>query len=96
MMKFSVSIYAEGDRETTLEEIVELADAVARLNGIASGVGSMGYGAQIVVEAENSDKAVDLAIDQFNKAVSRTELPVWPVSKAECIGEDDDYGDLDA
>lgn len=96
MMKFSVSIYAEGDREVTLDEVVELADAVARLNGIASGMGTMGFGAQIVVEAENSDKAVDLAIDQFTKAVARTELPAWPVSKAECIGEDDDYGDLDA
>ena len=36
-MKFSVSVLAEGDRPTTLEEIVELADAVAIHNGIASG-----------------------------------------------------------
>ena len=28
-MKFSVSIFAEGDRIITLEEVVELADAVA-------------------------------------------------------------------
>ena len=50
-MRFSVSLQAEGDREVTLEEVVELADAVAPLNGIASGYGTFGYGAQIVVEA---------------------------------------------
>ena len=61
-MRFSVSIQAEGDREVTLEEVVELADAVAGLNGIASGYGTMGYGAQIVVEADGSSEAADKAI----------------------------------
>ena len=36
-----------------------LADAVAPLDGIASGVGAMSYGAQIVVEADSADEAVD-------------------------------------
>ena len=40
-MRFSVSIVAEGDREVQLAEVVELADAVAPMNGIASGAGSM-------------------------------------------------------
>ena len=43
----------------------ELADAVAPLNGIASGMGTFGYGAQIVVEAENSDLAVEKALELF-------------------------------
>ena len=43
-MKFSVSILAEGDREIELSEVVELADAVAHLGGIASGAGSASYG----------------------------------------------------
>lgn len=94
-MRYSVSLYAEGDREVTLEEVVELADAVAPLNGIASGYGSMGYGAQIVVEAENSDAAVDIALDLFTRAVGTTSLPVWPVARAETLGEDEDYADLD-
>ncbi len=94
-MHFSISVYAEGDRVVTLEEVVELADAVAPLNGIASGVGTMGYGAQIVVEADDSDTAVNLAIEQFVEAVSRTSLPAWPVVRAESMSEDDDFADLD-
>jgi hypothetical protein len=57
-MKFSVSLVAHGDREMTLEEIVELADAVAPLSGIASGMGTTSYGAQIMVESDNSADAV--------------------------------------
>lgn len=95
-MKFSVSIFAEGDRVVSLDEVVELADAVAPLSGIASGAGSMGYGAQIVIEAENSDQAVDIAIAEFTKAVAIAKLPDWPVSKAETISEiDDAYVDED-
>ena len=95
-MKYSVSLQAEGDREVTLEEVVELADAVAPLNGIASGYGTYGYGAQIVVEAENSDAAVELALEQFAQAVAATSLPAWPVVHAESVSEDEDFADLDA
>ena len=42
-MKFSVSIFAEGDREITLEEVVELADAVAIHSGLATGAGTTGF-----------------------------------------------------
>ncbi|MBM3689395.1 MAG: hypothetical protein FJW80_07045 [Actinobacteria bacterium] len=94
-MRFSVSLQAEGDREVTLDEVVELADAVAGLGGIASGFGTMSYGAQIIVDAETSDEAVEIALEQFNRAVASTSLPAWPVARAETIGEDDDYGDLD-
>lgn len=94
-MKFSVSLEAEGDREISLEEVVELADAVAGLGGIASGFGTMSYGAQIVVEADNSDAAVEIALEKFAEAVATTSLPAWPVARAETIGEDEDYADLD-
>ena len=92
-MRYSISLAAEGDRETTLEEIVELADAVAPMEGIATGMGTMGYGAQIVVEAETSDEAVELALERFAAAVARTSLPAWPVVYAESIAEDDDFED---
>lgn len=95
-MRYSVSLETEGDREVTLEEVVELADAVAGLSGIASGLGTMGYGAQIIVEADNSDAAVDIAMEQFAQAVATTSLPPWPVARAETIAEDEDYADLDA
>ncbi len=89
--RWSVSIKAEGDRPMELDEIVALADAVAPLNGIASGVGAMSYGAQILVEAEGADQAVDKALPLFNTAVTEAGLPDWPVTKAEVIGEDEDY-----
>jgi len=94
-VRYSISLHAEGDREVNLEEVVELADAVAMLEGIASGYGTMGYGAQIVVEADNSDAAVDIALEKFAEAVAKTSLPAWPVVRAESISEDNDFADLE-
>ena len=73
-MRFSVSIQAEGDREVTLEEVVDLADAVATLDGIASGYGTMGYGAQIVVEADISNISAGMANNQRRDARRRRGL----------------------
>ena len=84
---------AEGDRVLTHEEIVELADAVAAHDGIASGIGAMAYGAQLVVQAANSDEAVELAMAAFTAAAAKANLPPWPVTRAETIGEDDDLDD---
>jgi len=92
-MRWSVSITAEGDRPMELEEIVELADAVAPLDGVASGVGAMSYGAQILVEADNADHAAAIALPLFNSAVETAGIPVWPITKAEVIGEDEGYVD---
>ena len=94
-MNYSVSVVAEGDREITLDEVVELADAVATLSGVASGAGSFSYGAQIVVDAPNSDEAVDLAIPLFIDAARRAGLPEWPVTRAETISEIDELEELD-
>jgi hypothetical protein len=90
-----VSVVAEGDRVLTLEEIVELADAVAAHDGIASGVGSMTYGAQLVVQAGTSDEAVELAMAEFTQAAARAGLPPWPVTRAETIGEDDELDEIE-
>jgi hypothetical protein len=94
-MKWSVSLVAEGDRTVALDEIVELADAVAGMGGIASGVGSMSYGAQLVIEAPSADEAVDLALPAFVAAAERAGLPSWPVTRAEAVSEDDDMDELD-
>ena len=88
-MKWSVSITAEGDRRMELEEIVELADAVAIHNGVATGIGAMSYGAQLEVEAPNADQAVEIAIPLFEQAVAKAGLPEWPMAKAEVEGEDE-------
>src|SRR3954451_7571571 len=55
-MRWSVTVEAEGDRGMTREEIVELADAGAGHGGIASGIGTTSYGAQLVVEADTPDQ----------------------------------------
>ena len=87
--RWSVSVRADGDRPVELDEVVALADAVAELDGIASGVGAMAYGAQIVVEAPDADRAVELAVPAFESAAARAGLPAWPVTRAEVVGEDE-------
>ena len=89
MKRWSVSIQAEGDRPVQLDEVVALADAVAPLDGIASGVGAMAYGAQIVIEADTADSAVEAAMEAFAAAVETANLPAWPMTRAEVIGEDE-------
>ena len=89
-MRWSVSVLDEGDRVVELEEVVELADAVAGLNGVATGMGTNSYGARIVVEADNSDEAVELAIGLFTEAAARAGLPPWPVTTAETNADDDE------
>jgi hypothetical protein len=83
-------VVADGDREMTREEVVELADAVAASSGIASGIGTTSYGAQLVVHAESSDEAVELAMAEFVAAAARAGLPSWPIARAEARSEDDD------
>ncbi len=90
-MKWSVSIQAEGDRILEIQEIVALADAVATMDGIASGIGTMTYGAQIVIEAESSDDAANLAVPLFIAAAADAKLPDWPVVRAEVIGFEDEF-----
>ena len=81
---------AEGDREVSLEEVVELADAVAPHEGIASGVGTHSYGAQIVVEAASTDDAIAKAMPLFTAAAEKAGLPNWPVVTAEAEGEEEE------
>lgn len=84
-MKWSVSIQAEGDRVLEIEEIVSLADAVATMEGIASGIGTTAYGAQVVVEAESADEATQLAVPAFITAAAVAKLPEWPVTRTEVV-----------
>ena len=88
-MRWSVSLVAEGDRVVTPEEIVELADAVATSDGIASGIGTTSYGAQLVVDATSSDEAVERAAAEFGRAAVRAGLPAWPITRVETIAEDE-------
>ncbi len=73
-----------------LDEVVELADAVAANEGIASGMGSYGYGVQVVVEADDTERAVELAMAVLAGAVEKSGLPTWPVVSVETIAEDEE------
>ena len=89
-MLWSVTLQAEGDRPMTHDEIVELADAVATAQGVASGIGQAAYGAQLVVEAADRDKAIALGTAIFTRAAATAGLPPWPVSSADALSEADD------
>jgi hypothetical protein len=89
-MRWSVGIEAEGDRVLTREQVVELADAVAASGGIASGIGSSRYGAQLIVEAESREAAIEQATGEFTRAAAQAGIPPAPVVRTEAIGEDED------
>jgi hypothetical protein len=93
-MRWSVVVQADGDRVLTLEEIVELADAVAASSGIAAGIGTTHYGAQIVVIADSEGEAVRLATAELTAAAARAGLPAWPVRFVDAVSEaDEGYAD---
>ena len=89
-MRWSVGVEAEGSQVLTREQVVELADAVAASGGIASGIGSSRYGAQLIVEAENRETAIEKATGEFTRAAAKAGLPPAPVVRTEAIGEDED------
>jgi hypothetical protein len=92
-VKWSVGIEAEGDRVLTREEVVELADAVAANAGIATGIGTSRYGAQLVVQAASRDQAIEQATGEFVRAAARAGLPAWPIAAVEAVSEDEDAGE---
>ena len=81
-MRWSVGIEAEGDRVFTREEIVELADAVAASSGVAAGIGTNRYGAQLLVTADSREDAIDTAtgplLAKIPVGVQPHGLCVWP------------------
>lgn len=94
-MRWSVNVVAEGDREVSREEVVELADAVAALSGIASGIGTPRYGAQLIVEAEDRETAMARAKAEFVRAAQVAGLPSWPIVNVAAISDaEDELGDF--
>src|SRR5579863_4887772 len=82
-VRWSVGIQAEGDRVFTREEIVELADAVAASDGVASGIGTSRYGARLVVAAVNRADAIARATEIFVATVRTAGLPEAPIVATE-------------
>ena len=89
-MRWSVSLRAGGDRVLSREEIVALADAVAPMGGIASGMGTTTYGAQLVVDAGSAEEAMKLAVPAFEEAAALANLPTWPLMDVNVLSEDEE------
>ncbi len=92
-MRWSVGIETESEHVLSREEIVELADAVAASNGIATGIGTNRYGAQLVVEADSREDAIATATQKFLEAAATAGLPAAPVVRTEAVSEAEDAQD---
>jgi hypothetical protein len=88
--RWSVGLETEGDRILQREEVVELADAVAPSGGIATGIGTNRYGAQVIVRAVTRDEAIEKATGEFTRAVATAGLPAFPIVRVEAVNEDEE------
>jgi hypothetical protein len=88
-MRWSVGIEAQAEQLLSREQVVELADAVAVYGGIASGIGTNRYGAQLIVDAGSREEAIEVATASFLKAAAAAGLPEGPVVRAEAVSEDE-------
>ena len=89
-MRWSVGVEAEAGRVLTREEVVELADAVAASDGIATGIGTSRYGAQLIVQAASRDEAIEKGRQELAAAAAKAGLPAGPVVRAEATSEADE------
>ena len=74
----------------TREQVVDLADAVAATGGIATGIGTNRYGAQLIVEADSREDAIERATEEFWRAVRKARLRPAPIVRTEAVSEDED------
>jgi hypothetical protein len=88
-MQWCVTLQAVGERTLTREEVVELADAVAPMRGVASGIGQTAYGADLIVESDTREEAIELGTEAFARAVVKAALPPWPVATVSAVNEEE-------
>jgi hypothetical protein len=93
-VRWSVGIEAEGNRVFAREEIVELADAVAASSGVAAGIGTSRYGAQLLVTADSREDAIAAATGIFLAAARTAGLPAAPIVATEAVSEDEEASEL--
>jgi hypothetical protein len=89
-MRWSVGVEAEGDRVLSREQVVDLADAVAPSQGVATGIGTSRYGARLIVDAVSREEAIEKATEEFRRAARQAGLPEAPVVRAEAVSEDEE------
>ena len=85
-----MGIEADGDEVLTREQVVDLADAVAATDGIATGIGTTRYGARLIVEAASREEAIEKATEEFWRAVRKARLRPAPLVRTEAISEDEE------
>jgi hypothetical protein len=86
-VRWSVRIEAEGDRALTGAEIAALADALAATHGSVIDSGTTRYGAQLVVRTDSREDAVDMATDEFWRAVRKAGIRPGPLVRAEAVND---------
>jgi hypothetical protein len=89
-MRWSVGIEAESDWVLSREQVVDLADAVAPSEGIATGIGTSRYGARLIMDAASREEAIEKATEEFVRAARKAGLPGAPVVRAEAVSEAED------
>jgi hypothetical protein len=89
-VRWSVGIEVESPHVLTREQVVDLADAVAPSEGIATGIGTNRYGARLVVEADSREEAIRKATAELWRAVRKARLRRGPVVMTEAVSEDED------
>jgi hypothetical protein len=89
-VRWSVGIQADAGKVLTREDVVELADAIASCSGIATGIGTTRYGAQLMVAAATREEAIRKATAEFTRAAARARLPEGEIVRVEAISEDED------
>ena len=67
-----------------------VADAVASSSGIATGIGTNRYGAQLVVEAGDRGEAIEKGTGIFVAAARTAGLPEYPIVRTTAVSEDED------
>ena len=71
-------------------EIVELADAVAASDGIATGIGTNRYGARSSSAPPAVRRPSRRATAEFVRPRPPAGLPAWPIVRVEAVSEDED------
>jgi hypothetical protein len=89
-VRWSVAIEVESPHVLTREQVVDLADAVAPSEGIATGIGTNRYGARLVVEADRREEAIRKATAEFWRAARKARLKPGPLVRTEATSENED------
>lgn len=85
--RWTVTVFADGDRDPTADELARLAAAAAPMGGVPTGGAARGYGLRIVIAAGTRDEAVAIGSGALADAARQAGLPPWPVTRAEALGD---------